>query len=135
MPEHFWPLPRVTGTPSGFSDPWRSPPTLSPTPTQVFFVNAEASSFLTHSHVTYGAPCHARGHSRPFSNPTLFTVSATGLRESFLLSGVFSLTLLIPREAKDFPRGDRHFKHVPPRTYLFCLSAKELYTVGPISAL
>ena len=41
-----------------------------------------------------------------------------------------SLTL-IPREVEDFPRGDRHFKHVPPPpTYLICLSPKELYTVG-----
>ena len=34
-----------------------------------------------------------------------------------------SLTLL-PREAEDFPRGDRHFKHVPPLTYLIYLSPK-----------
>ena len=37
-----------------------------------------------------------------------------------------SLTL-IPREAEDFPRGDKHFKHVPPPTYLICLSPKDLY--------
>ena len=29
---------------------------------------------------------------------------------------------LIPREAEDSPMGDRHFKHVPPLTYLICLS-------------
>ena len=40
-----------------------------------------------------------------------------------------SLTLL-PREAEDFHRGDRHFKHVPPLTYLIYLSAKELYVLG-----
>ena len=40
-----------------------------------------------------------------------------------------SLTL-IPRKAEDFPRGDRHFKHVFPLTYLICLSPKELYMVG-----
>ena len=40
-----------------------------------------------------------------------------------------SLTLL-PREAEDFPRGDRHFKHVPPHTYLIYLSPKELYVLG-----
>ena len=39
-----------------------------------------------------------------------------------------SLTLtLIPREAEDFPRGDRHFKHAPLPTYLICLSPKGLY--------
>ena len=40
-----------------------------------------------------------------------------------------SLTLL-PREAEDFSRGDRHLKHVPPRTYLLYLSAKGLYVLG-----
>ena len=45
-----------------------------------------------------------------------------------------SLTLL-PREVKDLPTGDRHFKvcegrHVPPFTYLICLSSKELYMAG-----
>ena len=28
------------------------------------FLNAQASSFLIHSHVTYRMSCHARGHSR-----------------------------------------------------------------------
>ena len=37
-----------------------------------------------------------------------------------------SLTL-IPREAEDFPRDDRHFKHAPLPTYLICLSPKGLY--------
>ena len=37
-----------------------------------------------------------------------------------------SLTL-IPRGAEDFPRGDKHFKHVPPPTYLIYLSPKDLY--------
>ena len=37
------------------------------------------------------------------------------------------VTLHIPREAEDFPRGDRHFKHAPLPTYLICLSPKGLY--------
>ena len=37
---------------------------------------------------------------------------------------------LLPREAEDFLRGDRYFKHVPPLTYLIYLSPKELYVVG-----
>ena len=64
------------------------------------------------------------------SHSTFFTISATGLRERFLLSGVFYLPLLIPREAEDFPRGDKHFKHVPLLTYLIYLSPKELYVVN-----
>ena len=34
---------------------------------------------------------------------------------------------LLPREAEDLPRGERHFKHVLPLTYLIYLSPKELY--------
>ena len=33
----------------------------------------------------------------------------------------------IPREVEDFPRGDKHFKHVLPPKYLICLSPKDLY--------
>ena len=40
-----------------------------------------------------------------------------------------SLTFL-PREAEDFPWGDRYFKHVPRLTYLIYLSPKELYVLG-----
>ena len=40
-----------------------------------------------------------------------------------------SLTLL-PGEAEDFPRGDMHFKHVPPLAYLIYLSPRELYVLG-----
>ena len=55
--------------------------------------------------VTYGTLCHVIVHQVLSTQP-------------------------LPREAKDFPRGDRHFKHVPPLTYLICLSPKELYMVG-----
>ena len=42
--------------------------------------------------VTYGTPCHAIGHQLL---PThLFSMSATDLRERFLLSGIFYHTLL-----------------------------------------
>ena len=37
---------------------------------------------------------------------------------------------LLPREAEGFPRGDRHFKHVPLLTYLIYLSPKELFVLG-----
>ena len=33
----------------------------------------------------------------------------------------------VPREAEDFPRGDEHFKHVPPPKYLIYLSPKDLF--------
>ena len=38
--------------------------------------------------------------------------------------------ILLPREAKDLPSGDRHFKHVPPTTYLIYLLPKELHVLG-----
>ena len=37
-----------------------------------------------------------------------------------------SLTL-VPREVEEFPRGDKHFKHVPSPTYLIYLSPIDLY--------
>ena len=55
--------------------------------------------------VIYGTLCHAIGHQVLPTQPLL-------------------------REAEDFSRGDKHFKHVPPLTYLICLSPKEGYIVG-----
>ena len=50
------------------------------------------------------------------------------LRDTMPRQRSLTLTLtLIPREAEDFPRGDRHFKHAPLPTYLICLSPKGLY--------
>ena len=60
---------------------------------------------LCSSFVTYETLCHAIGRQVLPTQP-------------------------LPREAEDLPRGDRHFKHVPPLTYLICLSPKELYMVG-----
>ena len=55
--------------------------------------------------VTYETLCHAIGHE-------------------------VLPTQHLPREAEDFPRDDRYFKHVPPLTYLISLSPKELYMAG-----
>ena len=63
------------------------------------------------------SPAHRRV-IHDFALPTLFTVSTTDLRERFLLSGVFYLALLIPREAEDCPSGGNHSKHMPPPTFL-----------------
>ena len=48
----------------GFSDLWRSPPVLSSTPTQGFFLfeSLGIQFYNLHLHVTYGTLCHARGH-------------------------------------------------------------------------
>ena len=60
---------------------------------------------LCSTYVTSGTLCHAIGH-QVLPNPAL------------------------TREEDDFPRGDRHFQHVPPLTYLIYLSPKELYVLG-----
>ena len=77
-----------------------------------FALAASASSFLIHSHVTYGMPCHARGHLHSLT---------CDLRDA--MPRQRSLTL-IPKEAEDFPRGEKHFKHVPPPTYLILFITK-----------
>ena len=62
---------------------------------------------LCSTSVTYRTPCHAIGHQ-------------------------VLPTQHLPREAEDFPRGDKYFKHVPPLTYLTYFSLKGVYLVGPI---
>ena len=57
--------------------------------------------------VTYRTPCHAIGHQ-------------------------VLPTQALPREAEDFPRGDKDFKHVPPLTYLIYFSPRGVYMIGPI---
>ena len=71
-------------------------------------------------------------HATPEVTHTLFPTQPFLPWVLRIWESVFYLGLLIPREAEDFSRGDRHFKHVPPPTYLICLSPKELYTVGSI---
>ena len=63
------------------------------------------------------SPAHRRV-IRDFALPTLFTVSVTDLRERFLLSGIFYLALILPREAEYFPWGGNHSSHMPAHTYL-----------------
>ena len=58
---------------------------------------------LCSTSVTYRTPCHSIGHSVLPTQP-------------------------LPREAQDFPRCDKYFKHVPPLTYLIYFSPKEVYT-------
>ena len=92
MPKHlfFRPLPCVTGTP-----PWLLRPEVSTSsehyPDTRLFFECLGIQFFNFSHVTYGTPCHIKGH--PHS----------------------------PQEAEDFPRGGNHSKHMPPLTYLASL--------------
>ena len=81
----------------GFSDLWRPPPALSATPTLGFFFECLGIQFFNSSHVTYGTPCRARGHSHS------------------------------PKEAEHFLRGEKYFRHMPPLTYLIYFSPKGLY--------
>ena len=57
--------------------------------------------------VTYRTKCHANGHQVLPTQP-------------------------LSREAKDFPMGGKHLKHVPLIIYLICFSPKRYYMVGSI---
>ena len=129
----------------GFSG-LRPPPALSSTPTLCFFFceclgiqffnsltcdlgdtmpRQRSLTLFTHMWLTgrYATPevTHTLFPTQPFL-PWVLRI----------WESVFYLGLLIPREAEDFSRGDRHFKHVPSPTNLICLSPKESYTVGSI---
>ena len=78
-----------------------------PFPTQSVRLPLLTYPSLCSTCVTYRTPCHAIGHQVLPAQP-------------------------MPREAEDFSRGGKHFKHVPPLTYLICFSPKEIYVVGCI---
>ena len=93
MPEHFLrPLSCVTGTPL-----WLLRPVKVSTSSKLypdtrlfffffFFLNAQASSFLVHSHVTYGTLCHARGHSHSYLGKRRIFLGVTGILSMCLRS-------------------------------------------------
>ena len=107
MPEHFLrPLSCVTGTP-----PWLLRPVKVST----------SSKLYAHTRLFLGCFFFECSGIQIFSSLTC------DLRDT--MPRQRSLTLL-PRKAEDFPRSDRHFKHVPPLTYLIYLSTKELHVLG-----
>ena len=79
-----------------------------PIPTQSVRPALVTYPSLSSTCVTYRTPCHAIGHQVIPTQP------------------------LLPREAEDFPRGDKHFNHVPLLTYLIYFSSKGVYLVSPI---
>ena len=79
-----------------------------PIPTQSVRLPLVTYPSLCSTCVTYRTPCHVIGHQVLPTQP------------------------LLPREAEDFPRGDKYFKHVPLLTYLIYFSPKGVYVVGPI---
>ena len=85
----------------GFSHWWRCPLSLSSTPTRGYFFECLGIQF--------------------------FNSLTCDIRDAMPRQG---LPTLLPREAEDFLRGDRHFKHVPPLTYLIWLSPKALHMLG-----
>ena len=88
----------------GFSDLSGSPPALSFVPTLEFFLFFECIGIQ------------------------FFNFLTCDLWDTMPCQRSLTLTLtFIPREAEDFPRDDRHFKHAPLPTYLICLSPKGLY--------
>ena len=49
-----------------------------------FFLNAKASSFLIHSHVTYRTPCHARGHPHSYLGKRRICLGVRGILSMYL---------------------------------------------------
>ena len=70
-----------------------------PFPTQSVRLPLVTYPSLCSTCVTYRMLCHTIGHQVLPTQP-------------------------LPREVEDFPRGDKHFKHVPPPTYLIYFSPK-----------
>ena len=70
MPEqfffHFWPSPRVTSTPPRLLRTVRVSTSSELYPNTRLFLNAQTSSFLIRSLVTYRMPCHARDHPHSY---------------------------------------------------------------------
>ena len=66
-------------------------------PTQSVRLSLVTYPSLCSTYVTYRTPCHSIGHQVLPTQP-------------------------LPREAEDFPKGDKYFKHMPPPTYLIYFS-------------
>ena len=77
-----------------------------------FFLIAQASSFLIH-------PSFPIQSFRPpvVTCSSLCSTSVT-CRTPCLIGHQALPTQPLPRKAENFPRGERHFKYVPPFTYL-----------------
>ena len=89
-----------------------------PIKTAIFTNSEQSKTPFGRNSVNYRTPCHARGHfvfycyhvtyrtpCRAIGLLVIFTVSAADLRERFLLSGVFYLTLL-PASFKSYLRPE-----------------------------
>ena len=117
MPEFFFSreLIHVTGTP-----PWLLRPVKVSTSSELYPDYFQASSFLIHP------PFPTQSVRLPLvSYPSLCSTCVTYRRLCIAIGQQVLPTQPIPREAEDFPRGDKHFKHVSPLTYLIYFSPKE----------
>ena len=94
----FWPSPHVTSTPPWLLRLVRISTSSELYPDTRLFFECLGIQFLICSLVSYGMRCYARGHLH-----------------------------FLPREADDFPRGERYFKDMPLLTCLIYLSPKEIY--------
>ena len=115
----------VTGTPA-----WLLRPVKVSTSSEFYpdyfrlptFLNVQASSFLIHS------PFPTQSVRLPLVNyPSLSSTCVTYRTLCHTIGHQVLPTQPLPREVEDFPRGDKHFKHVPPPTYLIYFSPK-VYT-------
>ena len=123
MPEQLsGQLIHVTGTP-----PWLLGPVKVSTSSELYsdyfrlptFLNVQASSFFVHS------PFPTQSVRLPLvTYPSLCSTCVTYRTLCDAIGHEVLPTQPLPREVEDFPRGDKHFKHVPPPTYLIYFSPK-----------
>ena len=83
------------------------------------FLNVQASSSLIHS------PFQTQSVRLPLvTYPSLCSTCVSYRTLCHAIGPQVLPTQPLPREVEDFPRGDKHFKHVPPPTYLIYFSPK-----------
>ena len=90
MPEHYLSCYLVSpALHPGLSYLKRSPTALSSTPTKGYFFKFKCFGiqfFKSHSHVTYGTPCHARSHSHSYLEKWMISLGVRGILSMCLCS-------------------------------------------------
>ena len=87
----------------------------------LLFLTVWASSFLIHLPFPNTVNLSLVTYRSLYSNSVTYRTSGRAIGHQVLP------TQPLPWEAKDFPRGERHFNHVPQLTYLIYLSPKEVF--------
>ena len=129
MPEQLsWLLFHVTGT-----LPWLLKPAKVSTNSELYYDYFPLPTFLECSGIHFfNSPLTRPVRLHLATCHSLYSSSVTH-RTTCHASGHLMLpTHSLPRKAEDFPRGDKHPKHMYLLTYLICFSQKGYYMVGSI---